>query len=243
MAVYNRIMKDITLYLDGTTPERLSMKRLAEYLRELSSFYGSEPAVHFDCVKDGSAQLVCRVEDACYPVILNQVREVASGIGGKRPTRAFRKLSDFMLDDRVDGYLKAEGAQIIQFPKGKLAEPPLRVIKSSSVQGRLYSVGGKDATVPVRLEGADGETLLCETNVQIAERLAQLLFKPVRLQGEGEWERRPDGSWRLIKLVISSYVKLEDVGFKAAIAKLKAAGGVKWDDMPSPHSEILESRG
>lgn len=236
-------MKDITLYLDGTTPDKLSMKRLSEYLRELSSFYGSEPAVHFDSVKDGSAQLVCRVEDACYPVVLNQVREVASGIGAKRPTRSYRKLADLMLDDRVDGYLRAEGAQIIQFPKGKLAEPPLRVIKSSSVQGRLYSVGGKDATVPVRLEGSDGETLLCETNVHIAERLAQMLFKPVRLQGEGEWERRPDGSWRLIKLVISSYVKLEDIGFKAAIAKLKAAGGVKWDDMPSPHIGILESRG
>lgn len=236
-------MKDITLHLDGTTPDRLSMRRLAEYLRELSSFYGSEDAVHFDSVKIGSAMLASRVEDGCYAVVLNQVREVASGIGGKKATRAYKKLSDLMLEDRVDGYLKAEGAQIIQFPKGKLLEPPLRVIKISSVQGRLYSVGGKDATVPVRLEGADGETLLCETDVQIAERLAQLLFKPVRLQGEGEWERRPDGSWRLIKLVISSYTRLEDVGFKAAIEKLKAAGGVKWGDMPSPHSEILESRG
>ncbi|MFO3664231.1 MULTISPECIES: hypothetical protein [Pseudomonas syringae group] len=243
MAAYNRMMKEITLYLDGTTPDTLSMKRLSEYLRELSSFYGSEAEVHFDSVKDGSAQLICRVEDTSYPFVLNQVREVAGGLGAKRPTRAYRKLSDLMLDDRVDGYLKAEGAQIIQFPKGKLAEPPLRVVKSSSVQGRLYSVGGKDSTVPVKLEGADGETLSCEANVQVAERLAQLLFKPVRLQGDAEWERRPDGSWRLIKLVISSYVKLEDIGFKAAVAKLKAAGGVKWDDMPSPHTEILESRG
>lgn len=236
-------MKDLTLHLDGTTPDRLSMRRLAEYLRELSAFYGSEDAVHFDSVKKGSAMLTSRVDDGCYPIVLNQVREVASGIGGKKATRAYKKLSDLMLEDRVDGYLKAEGAQIIQFPKGKLLEPALRVIKTSSVQGRLYSVGGKDATVPVRLEGADGETLLCEADVQLAERLAQLLFKPVRLHGEGEWERRPDGSWRLIKLVISSYQKLEDVGFKAAIEKLKAAGGVKWDDMPSPHSEILESRG
>lgn len=236
-------MKDITLYLDGTSPDRLSMKRLAEYLRELSTFYGSESAVHFDSVREGSAKLVCRVEDACYPVVLNQVREVSSGIGAKRPARSYQKLSDLMLDDRVDGHLQAEGKQIIQFPKGKLAEPPLRIIKSSHIQGRLYSVGGKDSTVPVRVEGADGESLLCETNVQIAERLAQLLFKPVRLHGEGEWERRPDGSWRLIKLVVSSFVKLEDIGFKAAIAKLKAAGGVKWDDMPSPHTEILESRG
>ncbi|PVZ19952.1 MULTISPECIES: hypothetical protein [unclassified Pseudomonas] len=236
-------MKDLTLYLDGTTPDKLSMKRLAEYLRELSSFYGSEAAVHFDSVQEGSAKLVCRVEDASYPVVLNQVREVAGGVGAKRPTRSYKKLSDLMLDDRVDGYLKADGAQIIQFPKGKLAEPPLRIVKSSTVQGRLYSVGGKDSTVPVRLEGADGETLHCETNMQIAERLAQLLFKPVRLSGDGEWERRPDGSWRLLKLVISSHQKLEDVGFKAAIAKLKAAGGVKWDDLPSPHSEILESRG
>lgn len=236
-------MKELTLYLDGIKPDQLSMSRLTEYLRALSALFGSEDAVHFDAVIEGSAQLKTLIEDKCFPEVVSQVREVAGGLGTKKAVNGYLKLSELMLSDRVDGSLRSGGAKIFQFPKAKNAEPPLKIVKPSSVQGRLYSVGGKDETIPIRLEGSNGETLICEAEREIAERLAQTLFKPVRVHGDGEWERRSDGSWRLIKLKITSFSKLEDVGFKEAIARLKAAGGIKWSEMPSAHSEILESRG
>ncbi|MNV95882.1 hypothetical protein D3C71_1908240 [compost metagenome] len=77
----------------------------------------------------------------------------------------------------------------------------------------------------------------------VAERLAQFLFKPVRLHGDGEWVRSDEGAWKLVKLKISTFTKLEDIGFKEAIARLKAAGGVDWNDMSSAHPDILETRG
>jgi hypothetical protein len=236
-------MKTLSLYLDGTTPDKLSLKRLTLYLHQLSVLYGHEEAVHFDAVKPGSAQLLSKVEEQAFPKVVIRIKEVNAGLGGSRLNAAFKKLSDLMLEDRVDGSLRAEGAQIIQFPKGKLIEPPLRVIKSSNIQGWLYSIGGRDEFIPVKVEGADGEMMSCEAPKSIAVDLAHLLFKQVRLNGEGEWERRPDGSWRLLKLRIDSFKELKDIGLKAAIAQLKATGGIKWNDMPAPHTEILESRG
>lgn len=236
-------MKELTLYLDDLTPGQLSMKRLAEYLRALSILYGAEDAVHFDAVKTGSAQLQAYVDDKFYPDIINQVREVSGGLGSKKAISAYEKISELMVQDRTGGSLRSGGAKIFQFPKVNLTEPPLRLVKPSSIQGRLYSVGGKDDTIPVRIEGSDGETLNCETGIDVAERLAQVLFKPVRVHGDGEWERRSDGSWKLIKLKVTSFTKLEDISFKEAVAKLKAAGGVNWSSMPSAHTEILETRG
>src|SRR3546814_8053942 len=109
-----------------------------------------------------------------------------------------------MEQDRVDGVLQAADANILQFPKAKAAPPPMVVIKQGSVQGRLYVVGGKDETVPVRLEGAGGETLLCEADTALAEQLGKLLFKYVRVHGKGEWESRPHGGWRGRKMFITS---------------------------------------
>ncbi|MGP3790313.1 hypothetical protein [Pseudomonas sp. B392_1p] len=236
-------MKELTLYLDGIKPDQLSLRRLTDYLRELSTLYGSEDAVHFDAVKEGSAQLMSLIEDNKYPKVLNHVREVAGGLGSKKARDSYQRLSDLMAEDKVDGSLRSGGAQILQFPKVKLVEAPLRLVKPSSIQGRLYSVGGKDESVPVRIEGANGETLNCESSIETAEKLAQYLFKSVRVNGNGEWERRSDGSWRLIKLIIDSFTKLEDIGFRDAITRLKAAGGSRWDSIPNAHSEILKDRG
>lgn len=236
-------MKELTLYLDDLTPEQLSMRRLAEYLRALSMLYGYEESVHFDRVDSGSAQLRSFVEEKAYPLVLNQVREVSGGLGKKSAIAAYRTLSAYMAVDGTGASIRSDGNEIFQFPHVKSEAPPLRIIKPSTIQGRLYSVGGRDETVPVRIEGADNESLLCEADVAVAERLAQLLFKPVRLHGDGEWVRSDDGAWKLVKLKISSFARLEDIGFKEAVARLKAAGGVEWNDMSGAHSDILETRG
>lgn len=218
-------MKELTLHLDDLTPTQIPMQRLAEYLHALARLYGHENAVHFDAVKAGSAQLQSLVEDESYIGVINQVREVSSGLGSRRAKGGFERLCELMVEDGTGGSLRSGGAPIFDFPQPEHDEEPLRLVKPSSIQGRLYSVGGKDDTIPVRIEGADHETLHCEATIEIAERLGQHLFKAVRVSGDGQWERKPDGSWRLIRLKITSFVKLEDISFKEAVARLKAASG------------------
>lgn len=148
-----------------------------------------------------------------------------------------------MAADGTGASIRSEGAKMFQFPPIKHEDPPLRIIKPSSIQGRLYSIGGKDETVSVKIEGADHESLLCEADVAVAEQLVQLLFKSVRLHGNGEWERSDEGIWKMAKLTVITFNKLEDIGFKEAIDRLKAAKGVEWNEIPDAHSEILKTRG
>lgn len=49
--------KRLTLKLDGTSPDELTMSRLGKYLSALSDLYGSVDAVHFKDVSEGSACL------------------------------------------------------------------------------------------------------------------------------------------------------------------------------------------
>ena len=236
-------MKKLTLELDGTDPSKLSMARMTDYLRELVELFGSHDNVHFDSVTEGCVCLNTWVEDDKYPHVLNRVREASQGMGPRRARKAYMQLSALMEQDRVDGVLQTPDANILQFPKAKAAAPAMVVIKQGSVQGRLYIVGGKDETVPVRLEGAGGETLLCEANTVLAEELGKLLFKHIRVHGKGEWESRPHGGWRLRKMIIQSYEKLEKVSLRSAVGKLKAVGGMSWNEMDDPHGTIHNLRG
>lgn len=236
-------MKKLMLELDGTDPSKLSMARLTDYLRELAELFGSQDHVHFDSITEGSVCLNTWVEDQTYPDVLNRVREAAQGIGPKRARKAYGQLTALMEQDRVDGVLQDADAKILQFPKAKSAPPPMVIVKQGSVQGRLYVVGGRDETVPVRLEGAGGETLLCEADMALAEQLAKLLFKHVRVHGKGEWESRPNGGWRLRKMFIQSFEKLEKTSLRSAVTQLRELGGVTWGEMDDPHGTIQDLRG
>nr|WP_300312832.1 hypothetical protein [Halomonas sp.] len=240
---YNPVMKTLTLHLDGIKPADLPMKRLAEYLCELSELYGKEGRVHFTSVTKGSAMLNARVDDDHYTKVLHRVREVANGVGPKAATKAYRRLTDLMQEDQTSGTVMSEGAQIIQFPHTPRRQKPMVVFRTGSVQGRLYTIGGKDDSVPVRLEGANGETLYCETDLETAALLAPLLFKQIRIYGKGEWERRQTGGWRLKKMRIASYEPLEKGSLKVAIERMREAGGILWDRIDSPHKSILDQRG
>lgn len=93
--------------------------------------------------------------------------------------------------------MKDTDIRILSSKKRPDDKKPLVVKKHGSVQGRLYRVGGKDDIVPVSLEGASGETLLCEASIDITRELSSLLFKQVRVSGYGTWERSPEVGCRL----------------------------------------------
>lgn len=238
-----RLMKTLTLHLDGTSPDRLPMARLAEYLRELSTFLGSKDHVHFDAVAEGSVRLNTCIEDSKYLHVIHHAREASNGRGPKRAQRAYAGLVALMVADQVDGSLVSNDARILDFPTAKSNERPLVIKKRGSVQGRLYLVGGKDEIVPVRLEGAAGETFVCEVDIALAEQLGALLFKQIRLYGEGEWESRPTGGWRLRKLHAQSFDKLDPSSVSAGIQKLRQFTAGAWSDMDDPHGAIQDSRG
>lgn len=220
------------------------MKRLSRYLAQLSDMLGEVEHVHFASVTHGSAMLNVDVNELHYQQVLTHVREVPNGAASKKQQGAYRELQRLMEEDGTGGaILDGANAPILYFPKRSDDEQPLVVNKSGSVQGRLYMVGGKDDTIPVRLEGANGETLHCEASTDIAQQLSGLLFKQVRVRGHGAWERSPEGRWRLRKLKIESFQELDTSSASIGIAKMQALGGLQWPEMDDPHGVASDLRG
>ncbi|WLD58518.1 hypothetical protein NFC81_01675 [Salinispirillum sp. LH 10-3-1] len=236
-------MKKLILKLHDSSPDRLTMKRLGQYLPHLADLLGESEHVHFTSVTDGSAMLNVAIEESCYPKIIEQVRLVHGGKGSKKSQKAYSALQNLMDEDGTGGaILDNAESSVLMFRKSQHAEKPLLVTKSGSVQGRLYKIGGKDATIPVRLEGANGETLHCEATVEIAEKLSAHLFKQVRVSGHGQWARTVEGRWSLRKLTIESFDVLKTANAGAVIAQLQSIGGLKWSEMDDPHGMAKDLR-
>lgn len=237
-------MKKLTLKLNDRSPQTLSMKRLGQYIAHLSDMLGEVEHVHFDSVSKGSAMLNVDIENLHYQKVLTHVREVPNGMGAKKQLSAYRALKQLMDEDGTGGAILDDAeAPVLSFRKRPNDEKPLVVNKSGSVQGRLYLVGGKDETIPVRLEGANGETLHCEATTEMAQQLSALLFKQVRVSGRGIWERSPEGAWKLKKLKIELFQELDTANAGDVVARLQSVGGLKWADMDDPHGVAKDLRG
>ncbi|MBM7342722.1 hypothetical protein [Pantoea coffeiphila] len=215
----------LTLKLDGTSPDELPMHRLGKYLSALSGLYGSEEAVHFKDVSEGSACLNTWVDNqAVYNAVIERSILQASNSGS-----AYLKLVALLAQDGFEArIINHNKVTILEFPSS-VEEQPLVIRKKGKVQGKLYNVGGKDESAPVKLEGANGETYHCEATPALAAELGALLFKQVRVSGESEWIKK-DEKWKLKKLVIESYELLEKSNVRAAFKALHNAPGNQWKD-------------
>lgn len=213
-------MATLTLKLSSLSQDTLSMRRLAVYLRELSSLYGDAEHVHFDSVTDGSAELNADVDAEAYESVLRRL-ESAPLSADTTVARAYRRLAKFMAADDTEGEVLAASRKVIDFPRPEPEAPPMRITKHGAVQGRLYNLGGKDDTNPVRIEGANGETFFCDANPETARELRPVLFEHVRVHGNGTWVRQRDRSWSLEKLHIDSFEQLREESLCEAVDRIR----------------------
>ncbi|MEW6485122.1 MAG: hypothetical protein AB1423_10925 [Pseudomonadota bacterium] len=215
----------LTLKLEGTSPDELPMNRLGKYLSALSGLYGSEDAVHFKDVSEGSACLNTWVDNqTSYNAVIERSIKQASSSGS-----SYLRLVTLLAQDGFEArIINQNEVTILEFPSLS-KEAPLTIRKKGRVQGKLYNVGGKDESAPVKLEGANGETYHCEATPELAAKLGALLFKQIRVSGDSEWVKK-DEKWKLKKLIIESYEVLDKSNIKDALAALKNAPGNQWKD-------------
>lgn len=215
----------LTLKLDGTSPGELSMARLGKYLSALSDLYGSVDAVHFKDVSEGSACLNTWVDNqSSYNAVIQRSISQAATSGS-----SYLKLVSLLAQDGFEAkIINQDKITILEFPS-ITEEAPLVIRKKGRVQGKLYNVGGKDDSAPVKLEGANGETYHCEATPALAAKLGALLFKQLRVSGDSEWIKK-DGKWKLKKLIIDSYEVLEKSNLKTAFKALQNASGNQWKE-------------
>lgn len=238
-------MKTLTLKLHGPEPETLPVGSLAKYLSQLAKLYGDGESMHLDSVSDGCACVNIAIEDDDYGKALSRIKEAHAGQGAKQYRDAYRRIIKQIDLDGYQADFYAGDSKVVSLPskRKKANDQLLTQVMPTSVKGRLYSVGGKDDSIPVRLEAMDKKIVYGETAPEIAKRLGADLFQYIHAHGRGEWVEQAKGGWSLRKLVIDSYEVIENVDAKTVFDRLRKLGGLKEPEGKGIHTDILESRG
>ena len=245
----NTIMTEAPEYrfvIDALSPDTLPMSRLAVYMADLAGLLGTFERVHFVRLEAGSTALVQRVDPEAVPEVGNRLVAVAENRAPEDATKAFKALNRYLADDQATGSLRdGSGAEVIQFPGRD--QPKLLTFGAFNqpgvLDGVLIRVGGRDETVPAHLQ--DGDTIhMCNATREIARQLATHLFgRPLRVHGEGRWERDANADWSMKRFNITGFVELDDAPLGAVVERLRGVEGSGWREIDDLSTELHRLRG
>lgn len=200
--------------IDVFTPSSLPMARLAQYLAELAKLLGHQEHTHFVRIDPGSAELVHLVDAVDAPKVESRLNGVRVGDGPKDAQSARRAIDDLLANDNAIGTLVevATGRIVLPFqgrnrPK-PVVFPPFR--EDTAIDGQIVSIGGKDPSAHLILQ--DGDTFHSGISMgrEVARQLAPLLYgPPVRLHGNGRFERLPGGVWKMTDFRVDRWQHLD----------------------------------
>lgn len=212
----------VSLSIDAFTPDTLPMSRLADYLKPFSAMLGSEANVHFEKVEEGSAMLRARIDQPAAPKVHERIHAVASRTAPKAAMKAFSEIDDLLAKDNAVGHIALGRQSVVVFPGRRRASHetigPVR--RSTSVEGQIFSIGGKDDTINVHLQNGEDD-IRCVVSVGMARQLGQhLRGRKVRLFGDGLYFR-VDGSWQRKSFTATEFVLLDESPLNTALASVR----------------------
>ena len=237
-------MLTLALHLKGTSPERLAMKELAEYLKILSDLVGAESNAYFEKVSAGSAALEIKYPEENRFQILRELRLASRGEAcDEKKNKAYEKLSERVLRDGYRGTYFASNDEVFL----KVVAEKKQVIEVTEedyeIQGIVYSVTSMNnpSIVKAKIKSSCGQTY---SNVEMSEEkgreLAQLFSKPVRLTGSAILSKE-DNKWILKSFKVKSYKAINEIKLVDIINALRESS--KWSEVEDPFEELKRLRG
>jgi hypothetical protein len=216
--------EQISLYIDVFTPETFPMARLADYLKPFSAMLGCEESIHFIKVGPGSSDCLARVDAPAYPKVKERLGLVATGDAPKLAMEAHGRIDELLATDNAIGYVKINGHNVIEFPGRRRAPQEVLgpVRRSTSIDGQIFSIGGKDETINVHLRDGSQE-VKCVVSISLARDLGpHLRGCKVRLSGSGFWWRI-DGKWTMKNFTADSFLVLNQSSLQGTITSIRKA--------------------
>jgi hypothetical protein len=242
--------KRLIFYIDAYSPETIPMVKLAEYMADFAALLGKENAVHFAGLEDGSTKIAARVEFEDVPKVTTRLHDIRRGTPPKDAARIFEQIDKRLANDNATGRIYVEGeegtapAELLTFPgrERPKAQSYGPFAQEGTLDGILISVGGKDETVPLRLQNGDTTYSNCDTTRTIARELGKHLFEPIRIYGTGRWMRETDNTWTLIRFRVHRFEVLGKDSLRDTVTALRAVRGSGWKDMADPLAELDDLR-
>lgn len=230
------------------TPYTMPLSRLTLYLIELSKLLGHNESVHLMKVEEGSTAPVFFIDPDEENRVTHQVRNAQKGMSVRHANRAYKKLDALLRQDNATGRIvnEARRENVIEFPGNKANLPVVYndIKERATVTGKLKRVGGFDQTIPIHLLRSDGAVLYCEASESLAEQLAPLYSKVIRIHGIATYSRGPEGKWKMENFKIQSFddTPLIDESFTETMDKLRSIEGNEWAEVADPLEELRKLR-
>lgn len=219
--------EEYTFIIEAFTPETLPMQRLAEYMAQLATLFGSQERVHFLRIKPGSVGLVQAVENEYVVKVRQRLRDVKQRKAPQDAIEAYSSIDNMLAEDNATGLIRTKmgKAKIIEFP-GKNRETIERfdaVSQAGSIDGMLVRIGGTDETVPVLLMEEGNIKHHCTCSRELAKTLAPYLFGGIlRAHGDGRWHRDDFGNWVMDRFMIRNFKPLDETKLSEVVSKLQS---------------------
>jgi hypothetical protein len=242
--------KRLIFHIDAYSPATIPMAKLAEYMADFAALLGKENAVHFAGVDAGSTQLLALVEFEDVPKVTARLQDIRRGNPPRDALKIFEQIDKRLANDNATGRILVEGGEGVS-PAELLAFPGRNRPKAQSygpftqdgnLDGILIAVGGKDDTVPLRLQNGETTYANCGTTRAMARDLGRHLFEPVRVYGTGRWLRETGDTWTLIRFRALRFEVLEKDSLRDTVAALRAVRGSAWKNMADPLAELADLR-
>lgn len=237
------------LKIEVWRPSTIPMKRLAQYMLELSKLMGYETSVHFEKIEDGSTTIVEKVEHQDSPKVKDRLSLVQSDFSNspRDASNAFSKINEYLRADNASANLYHGDfkSNVLAFPGANEEEP--ESIKSleefCSIRGTLLKIGGRDETVPLELqETISGQVYNCETTTkEMAKELAHRLFSEIEVIGNATWElNTANNEWKLRKFVVVGFNEIQQLSIDETLRRIKEAG--HFNEQSKPYEALKDLR-
>lgn len=230
--------------------DRFPMKRLTEYLKEISEVIGDTEHAYFVRLEKGSTVVVVRTEPDEVPLLWNNLQAVERGQAPPSQIAAFRRLYNLRDEDHaIRDVPLPENGKVIQFPVKaatdetfELLEPDFGWVEQfESVQGFPVQVGDERERRKVILKTRDGRIHKFETTDEIANRIGAHIFSVpkvyFRAEGTAQWRRMPTGEWKQKNFRVSSISELPNRSLSEDLDALREYPA-KWKERSDPLKDL-----
>ena len=208
---------EYVFHIDEFTPDTLPMGRLAEYMASLAKMFGHREHTHFVRLEEGSVGIVKKVDAVDAPKVETRLSGLRVGSASKDALAGQHELETLLANDNAKANLieRSSGRVVLPFvgrdrPR-PLVFPPFR--EDTEIVGQIVNIGGRDASAHATLQ--DGEIFHVNVSMkrELAKQLAPMLYgPPVRLFGNGKFERQEYGLWKMHDFRVDRYeIAADDV--------------------------------
>jgi hypothetical protein len=232
--------------IDVFRPDTMPMDRLAQYLAALAKMFGHSEHTHFIGITEGSAELHTAIDPVDAPKVQTRLNGVRLGEGPKEALAGKQALEDLLANDNAVGTLtEAESKQVVIPFVGRnrvkpLAFPPFR--EDTSIDGQLVSIGGRDNTAHAILQDGDVYHAGVTMPREVARDLGRLLYgPPLRMHGNGRFERQSDGVWKMTDFRVDRVEVLDGRSLHEVLNAVRAVPGNQLMK-PSAYRDVVAQR-